>query len=112
MPVFSASFTTTGNPYNWWSVVTGGSTTGVTKKTGTVTKPTSMSVNWRSININNDAGNTSVNIFFGDATVTTTTGTDIAVGGSFQDRAQLESIALTDKWFAVSGTMVVNLEWH
>jgi hypothetical protein len=112
MPAFSGSFTTGGNPYNWWSVVTGGQTSGVTKKTGTVTKPTSMSPNWRSININNDATNTSVNVFFGDATVTTTTGTGIAVDNSFQDRAALESIALTDKWFAVTGTMVVNLEWH
>ena len=110
---FDATFTTAGNPYNIYNVLSGLQTTGVTKQTGS--KNFNISRNVSVLRITVDGVVAGIVYVTSDATVSATNkvGNPILSGDSriFQGEGNMRSFSIANRYFAVdSNLMLIHFE--
>jgi hypothetical protein len=111
MPQLSLSLTAGGSPYNFYRVLTGQQTTGVTLVGAGVAYKSSMPPNPRQVDVLADAGNAAKKVFLGDGKVAAAgPGWPMAAGNSFVWRET--AVSLMNKWMAVdTDATVVHIMW-
>jgi len=111
MPELSFSLTAAGSPYNFYRIITGQQTTGVTLQGVGVAYKTSMPPNPRQVDVLADPGNGAKKAFLGDGKVAAG-GPGYVLGAGSSQTWRGRAVSLVNKFLAVdTDATIVHIQW-